>query len=373
MWWFLLAACMSPTEEPPESSSETNQGSETAHSVHSEPPAPEPMAGVWVTRWTWSSPSDIDEMFDELAGAGFNAVFFQVRGTFDAYYASSHEPWAARLSGVLGKDPGWDPLAHAIDAAHQRGMALHAYLNAFPMWSGEAPPASVGIPHALETADWRVAGPSGSPDELAVGEYTWSSPGIPAVRARLAAVADEIDANYDVDGIHLDLIRYPRPDSSYDITSNTQLAQSELERAAWQVEQVNAAVNAVDQRVASPVTAAVWGVHTNHWSWPNVSEGLAHYYQDSHRWTQEGWASAIVPMIYWPVTQEPGARLDFDTLIADHVARASGPVWAGVGNGLTIEEVNDCLRSSRERGAEGFVLFDWSLYASRLSELDVNP
>ena len=50
----------------------------------------------------------------------------------DALYASKLEPWstiphAARQGG----DPGYDPLAFAIEEAHARGLELHAWFNPF--------------------------------------------------------------------------------------------------------------------------------------------------------------------------------------------------------------------------------------------------
>ena len=101
-------------------------------------------------------PEKIDEMVANVAGAGFNAIFFQVRGIGDAYYTPGLEPWAARLSSgtvteSLGVDPGWDPLARLLDVAHTAGVEVHAYVNVYPAWmpvytstySSLAPPATI--------------------------------------------------------------------------------------------------------------------------------------------------------------------------------------------------------------------------------------
>ena len=77
---------------------------------------------------------------ERAANANFNAIFFQVRGNADAYYASQLEPWASRPSGTLGQDPGWDPLAVAIAEGHARGLEVHAWINVFPSWLGETAP-----------------------------------------------------------------------------------------------------------------------------------------------------------------------------------------------------------------------------------------
>ena len=57
-----------------------------------------------------------------------NAVIWQVRQSGTAYYNSSYEPWG-RYAGY--QDPGYDPLAYAIEEAHKRGLELHAWFNTF--------------------------------------------------------------------------------------------------------------------------------------------------------------------------------------------------------------------------------------------------
>ncbi|MEW5960121.1 MAG: CotH kinase family protein, partial [Chloroflexota bacterium] len=114
------------------------------------PPVTERRA-IWVTRYDWTgppkipTPQQIDEMVDKIAGAGFNTIFFQVRGTGDAYYTPGLEPWSARLTGsvgeTLGQDPGWDPLARMLDQAHAAGLEVHAYVNVYTAW---LPPVEAG-------------------------------------------------------------------------------------------------------------------------------------------------------------------------------------------------------------------------------------
>jgi uncharacterized lipoprotein YddW (UPF0748 family) len=337
-----------------------------------EPTLPDEVRGIWITRYVWSDEDDLRRVLDEVADAGFNAVFFQCRGTYDAYYESSFEPWAQRLSGTLGRDPGWDPLAVAIEVSHGRGMQLHAYINAVPLWQGASPPVESSPRHALlEHPDWLVAGADGTPMALN-SSYVYASLGHPAVRQRIADVAADIADHYDVDGVHLDYIRYPASDMSHDAVSEAAYADDDggLSYGDWQRARVVEAVQGVNDGVTIPVSAAVWGVYENDWGWSSVSQGNVDYYQDSRAFTTTGAADAIMPMIYWPNTSTPGGRLDFRTLIADHVAHnAPGAVVAGVGNTITFEQLVDCIRTARDEGARGVVVFDYSLFADRLGEL----
>ena len=56
--------------------------------------------------------------------------------------------------------------------------------------------------------EWVVADSTGRPGALSDG-YTTFSPGIPQVREHILAVVEDITARYDLDGIHLDYVRYP--------------------------------------------------------------------------------------------------------------------------------------------------------------------
>jgi uncharacterized lipoprotein YddW (UPF0748 family) len=190
--------------------------------------------------------------------------------------------------------------------------------------------------------------------------YVWMSPGNSEVRGRLKDVVVDILSHYAVDGIHLDLVRYPGSQYSHDAASLAAFPGGDY--SDWQREQVVEAVRGVYQVSSVPVTAAVWGIYENDWGWSGVSQGNTDYYQDSRAFLSEGVLDANAPMIYWPVTDIPGDYLDFTTLVADHVAHASGRyVFAGLDASLGKEEVLKCIESARANGARGVVIFDYDL------------
>jgi uncharacterized lipoprotein YddW (UPF0748 family) len=154
--------------------------------------------GLWVTRFDWTNyasadPGKIDEIVDKSAAAGFNVLFFQVRGEADAYYTPGLEPWARRLSGTLGKDPGWDPLAHLIERAHQRGLEVHAYLNVYPLAANcVVPPDDTQPRHLYHLIVEKHGTTDGKPNGL-----MWDSSGeIPcAGYQRVTPASTEFDAH----------------------------------------------------------------------------------------------------------------------------------------------------------------------------------
>ena len=89
-------------------------------------------------------------ILDVMEKGNMNAACLQVRSFCDALYQSSYEPWSASLTGTRGGDPGYDPLAFAIEEAHKRGIELHVWVNPFRVTSSGK----------LDTTDlvWKNAG-----------------------------------------------------------------------------------------------------------------------------------------------------------------------------------------------------------------------
>ncbi len=124
---------------------------------------------LWISRFDWGSPpsqrSRLEYLINRAADAGFNIILFQVRATGDAYYQPGLEPWSYRLTSSstadLGTDPGWDPLAVAVAAAHGRGLQLHAYVNLYATWEcgrGEPPHSTPEHPY-WTLANYQVSPP----------------------------------------------------------------------------------------------------------------------------------------------------------------------------------------------------------------------
>ena len=336
-----------------------------------EPQGPFELRGIWVTRWDYGSAADIETIMDNVHQWGFNAVFFQVRGTADAYYHSALEPWAKGLTGTLGKDPGWDPLQVAVDEGQTRGLEVHAWLNTFPAWSGTSPPPGSDPPHILAAhPEWRMVDADGQPMGWN-NSYTWVSPGIPDVREHIQAVVVDIVGGYDVSGIHLDYIRYAGPDYSNDkwsidaFTSASQddptLTWADFQRSVI-TEFVSGTYDAISE-VAPEVklSAAVWGIYKDAFGWGGTSEGFYDYYQDSHRWTELGIIDAICPMVYWPLTDPKGGWTDMATLTDDHLSASHGRhVYIGLKGDQDLGELTNEIEYIRQVGGPGYVVFAYS-------------
>lgn len=333
------------------------------------PPGGVEARGIWVTRWDFASAADIATIMDRARQAGFNQVYFQVRGTADAYYDSDLEPWAASLGG-LGVNPGWDPLAVAVAEAHERDLQLHTWLNTFPVWSGSSPPGDSTPAHIYNAhPEWICADESGTPMAPGSG-YVFGSPGNPDLRTHIGLVAADIVSKYDVDGVHLDYIRYPGLSYCHDAVSEARFAEAStadpgLTWETWQREQVTATVEGVRAAMdgvdpETDLSTAVWGIHENVWGWSSVSQGYVEYFQDPRAWTDH--VDGIAPMIYWSIKEPYATRLDFRAILDDHIENMGDtPVYAGIeGNYESFDEIAAQIQYARETGAGGYVIFAYS-------------
>ena len=210
--------------------------------------------GVWIaTAWRLDWPRehyDVEEqrrllqvIFDRHRATGVNAVFFQVRPSSDAMYASELEPWSKYLTGLQGMppEPFYDPLAFAIDEANARGMELHAWVNPF-----RANAMSAVIIDDLHISkrrpEWIV--------EYALAEYV--NPGIPEAREYVVDVIEDIVRRYDVDGVHFDDYFYPYPegDALFDDTAAFEADPRGFEDIAdWRRDNVNLFIQACAARI----------------------------------------------------------------------------------------------------------------------------
>lgn len=183
------------------------------------PPAPaREFRGVWVAtvaNLNWPSKPglttaeqqvELTAIMDQAAQLKLNAVIFQVRPACDALYASRLEPWSEYLTGNMGQAPKpyYDPLAFAIQAAHQRGLELHAWFNPFRARHNKI--LSACSTNHISRRQPRLV--------KAYAKYQWLDPGEPAAREQSLRVILDVVKRYDIDGVHLDDYFYPYPENN---------------------------------------------------------------------------------------------------------------------------------------------------------------
>lgn len=367
-------------------------------------PERDEVRALWVVRTTLARPESVRTMVRRADRAGFNTLLVQVRGRGDAYYRSRLEPAPSSLSGA---PEGYDPLALVLREARARGLAVHAWVNVH-LVSGIGPlpadpghlvrsrPELLAVPRSLardlhdrdpgDPAYLRAllehARDGGNPLE---GLYT--SPGHPAVEEHVLAVLTDLVDRYDVDGVHLDYIRYPSADFGYSPASLRRFR-------AWARSRLSAArVAELDRKVRSDplaypdalpelwddfrrarVTGLVRGAYRavrGRRPQATVSAAVVadpvdayrHRLQDWPGWLDEGIVDVAVPMAYTDDEER------FGRWIGEAVRRAGDGerIWAGIGfYRTTVPGAIEQVAAARSRGVGGVAVFsyDWAVGSS---------
>ena len=256
---------------------------------------------IWVSRYEFKTRADIDAVMQRCAWAGFDTVFFQVRGNGTVHYASREEVWA---SSYEHESPGFDPLSYAVVAAHANGLKIHAWLNIVPGWSGEKPPSAARQLFRARP-EWFLSKGGGALTKE--GAYYWLNPCLPEVRSYLIGICDEVASGYSVDGVHLDYIRFPAgADSKISPRDSRSLALFTRQTGRpvgdtdafqqWKTGCITEIVSGVRRRLQRLprrvlLTAAVTA---------NMDVSREETMQDWPNWGRKGLVDAVMPMNYTP-------------------------------------------------------------------------
>lgn len=222
---------------------------------------------------------ELTSILDKLKEANINTVLFQTRIRGTVIYPSAIEPWDGCCSGVPGKSPGYDPLAFVINECHKRGMELHAWIVTIP----------IGKWNSLGCRTLRKKYP-----RLVIkdGEYGFINPSNSLAAQYLANICKEITQNYDIDGIHLDYIRYPEK-WKYPII------QSEARKNITNiVKEINIKVKDVKPWIklsCAPIGKFDDLTRYSSNGWNAYKKGC----QDAQGWLKQGLMDQLYPMMYF--------------------------------------------------------------------------
>ena len=324
--------------------------------------------------------AELDRLVNSAVQSNANAIFAQVRRRGDSWYLDTKEP-LTQVAGVGEPDASgnWtiDPLRYLIEQSHARGIEVHAFVIVGSIYN--AHPTITGLPrnpnHVFNKNFWDTATNSiipvtdprqwstrslpHNPDGTTFNGQRYGAEwyidlGHPGAAAHTVDVLTHLVKKYDLDGLHLDRIRYPeapidRPagqplgiNTGYNETSVQRFKARYGNQAAyyqeseigtnvgttaapryitaadvgypktndprwndWRREQVSDVVrriylNATAVKPQIKVSAAL----INFWTGPvgsggwEKTEAFYRVFQDWRSWAEEGTLDIISPMIY---------------------------------------------------------------------------
>jgi uncharacterized lipoprotein YddW (UPF0748 family) len=374
-----------------------------------ETPRPEYRA-YWVEtfRTSLATRPDVGRLIDAAVKSNANALFVEVRRRGDAWYLDSAEP-LTEVAGVGEPDASgrwtFDPLRELIAQAHARGIEVHAFVivGAVARIDPRKDPLPRDARHVFLQHIWDAKN-----NRPYTGRQQWATRALPHNQRGTMydgqrfgfdwyvdlghpdAAAYTIDVllhlvrAYDIDGIHLDRIRYPEApmdgrgaNVGYNETSvarfNARHGTTGYPRSNdprwndWRREQITNFVrrfylSAKAIRPAVKISAALiaWGHGPRAGGGFERTEAYTRVFQDWPAWLREGIIDVASPMLYKREHAQM-ERKQFDDWLSFLVAQAHQAGRAAVpGIGAYMNAVEGSLRQAqraRKAGADGVIFF----------------
>ncbi|MCI0453166.1 MAG: family 10 glycosylhydrolase [Candidatus Latescibacteria bacterium] len=336
---------------------------------------------LWVVRDALTTPESIARLVDFAVLTRTHMLFVQVRGRADSFYRSAVDPASSILQAPVAD---FDPLAYLLSIARRHSIAVHAWINVYLVWSdmSKSPPSG----HlAARHPDWLLTDSRGvrmdrmqSSRWKRTGAEGWFvSPGSRAMREHMVRVVHELVTEYEIDGIHLDYIRYPNRELSFDPATRAEFAvqwgvdpaeAAHGDRGALQRMIGAGALALVDSlynesrvaQVDSMVIAIRAACRHKALSAAVVADPFTARHdkgQDWARWVNNRWMDFVVPMGY----NFPPLELEHRATIYNRmVGKERWLMGLGVFDGRD-EYLAESVQLLREVGVMGFSIFSYNV------------
>ncbi len=349
--------------------------------------------GLWVecegSNQTLSSKKKIDELLILSQKNNFNALYVQIYRGNRCWYDSDITDKSPFLK-VQKKDK-IDLLAYLLEKAHEKGIAVHAWMNMFRIAKNlQADMLKMFGPEIINVdsrkrslrdyKDFRLPSPENQYYLLGTAGY-WLDPGNLNVQNYLLGLIAEVLKKYPaLDGIHLDMIRNPyfvpySPGSRFSQAPSFGYGKASVERfqkktglnpfdmtlnsentQKWddfRRDQVTNFVRKVYKKCRKISPSA--NVSTAVLCWADRAYLSA--FQDWRRWLEEKIVDSVVVMNY-------GKDTRFVKYLSQQAISASeaSTVYIGLGAYLLLNTPNKLMqqvKDVRDKGGEGIVFFSY--------------
>jgi len=286
--WLIVLSCLIPLKAQTVADEDSALGDE--------------IRSIWVLPWSINEPSSIDNMINQALNSGQNEILVEVRYRSDALYTpnlvNDDYPNPEYRSYILTKED-FDPLAYTIEKGHAHNLAVHAWVvvfNATPLAANLLDQNYIYNNHR----GWLTYELNNGMMRSTEAFGYFIDPGIPDATEHVQNVICDLASGYpELDGIHLDYIRYPNTNFGHHPTSiaryNLQRrVQPDLSWNRWRILQVTGFLTSLraELRTINPgliISAAVF---------PDISEARNQYAQDWYDWLEKGLVDRVYPMLY---------------------------------------------------------------------------
>lgn len=293
---------------------------------------------------------ELTDILDKLKEANINTVLLQTRIRGTVIYPSEIEPWDGCFSGFPGKSPQYDPLEFAIKECHKRGIELHAWVVTIPIgkWNG------IGCKNLRKKYPRMI---------VKNGADGFINPSNSLAALYLANICKEITEKYDIDGIHLDYIRYPEK-------WNLPVIKSEARKNITNiVREIHKSVKAIKPWVklsCAPIGKFDDLTRYSSHGWNAFKKGC----QDAQSWLSQGLMDQLYPMMYFRGNQFYPFAIDWkENCYGKTIVPGLGIYFLSPSEGnWPLEEIKRQMYVSRNNNM-GYAFFRNKFYCDNIKEI----
>lgn len=233
----------------------------------------------------------IDKMINVIESNGFNTIMLHVSPFSDSIYKSKIFPYSNTLTGVEGKNPGFDYLEYFIKKSNVKGIKVHAWINPYRIsFSSDINSISKNNPayKLLKTT-------SVYKDKKGI----YYNPASPIVKNIIIEQVKEIINNYDVDGIHFDDYFYIQDDIDKQDYQLYKANGGNLSLKKYREENINDLIKQVYKVVKKK--NILFSIAPD----GNINNNYLYHSADVKTWLKnDGYVDIIMPQLYYGFKNE---------------------------------------------------------------------
>ena len=351
--------------------------------------------------------AEITKLVAATKAANFNALVVQVGRRGDCFCNKASMPRSQALAPLDPAQP-YDPLGSLIAKAHAEGIQVHAWIITTAIWNSATPPSSsdhvfnLHGPSKTGTNDWIMRRYDGA--NRAGADYLLD-PGHPDAADYIVRMYTSVAANYDIDGLNFDRVRYPDQNLTtfpgvsqwgYNPVAVARFQQltgrvdvptpDDAQWMSWRRDQVTGIVRkvyaetyAIKPHLAISADTITYGYGPV--SVPGGWEGTRTYrevLQDWRGWMEEGILDVNIPMNYKRehFTTEPGNNqqrmyLEWNEFARDHQYARQVAIGSAIYLNFVTGSVTQ-VRKALTPNANGNSAIGWVGYSYRTPDCYAN-
>jgi uncharacterized lipoprotein YddW (UPF0748 family) len=357
--------------------------------------------GIWTE-------AQITKLVGATKAANLNALVVQVGRRGDCFCNKAMMPRTQQVGVTPATPPEYfDPLQSLIVKAHADGIQVHAWIITTAIWNSTSAPSSADHvfnthgPSKTGSDNWIMRRYDGA--NRAGADYLLD-PGHPDAAEYMVRMYTSVAANYDIDGLNFDRVRYPDQQNPLTFTGSSQWgynpvavarfqqltgrtdtpAPEDTQWLAWRRDQITNVVrkvyvetHAIKPHVAISADTITYGYGpATQGGWENTRT-YKEVLQDWRGWMEEGILDLNIPMNYKRehFTTEPNNQrrmyLEWNEYARDHQYARDVAIGAAVYLNFVAGSVTQ-VRKALMLNANGNSAIGWVGYSYRTPDCYAN-